>query len=55
MDKHIFWWGLSMACIGWYLLICVYVGIKGGGDIRRMIKRMGEQMVNTENRQAGDT
>ena len=44
MDKHIFWLGLTMIVLGWYMFICVYVGIKGGMDIRQMIKRLGEKM-----------
>jgi len=43
MDKHIFWWSLTIITLTWYALICIYVGVKGGIDIRRMIERLKEQ------------
>ena len=42
MPKHLFWWALSMACVVWYSTITVYVAIKGAGDIRNMLARLGK-------------
>jgi len=38
----LFWLGLSLACIGWYLVVLGYVTVKGGADIRDMLKRLSE-------------
>jgi len=29
-----------MACVIWYSTVTVYVAIKGGGDIRQMLRRL---------------
>lgn len=42
MPKHWFWWALSMACVVWYSTITVYVAIKGAGDIKSMLARLGK-------------
>ena len=42
MPKHLFWWALSMACVVWYSTVTVYVAIKGAGDIRNMLARLGK-------------
>ena len=42
MPKHWFWWALSMACVIWYSTITVYVAIKGAGDIKSMLARLGK-------------
>ena len=42
MPKHLLWWALSMACVVWYSTITVYVAIKGAGDIRNMLARLGK-------------
>jgi hypothetical protein len=34
------WLLLSLACIGWYLVVLVYVAIRGGADIKDMLKRL---------------
>jgi hypothetical protein len=31
-----------MACVVWYSTITVYVAIKGAGDIRNMLARLGK-------------
>ena len=36
----LFWLTLSLACIGWYLVVLGYVVVKGGADIRDMLKRL---------------
>jgi len=35
-----FWLVLSLGCIGWYLVVLGYVAIKGGHDIRDMLKHL---------------
>jgi hypothetical protein len=37
---RLFWLLLSLGCLGWYLLVLVYVAIKGGVDIKDMLKRL---------------
>ena len=47
MIKH-FWLLLSLACIGWYLVVLGYVIVKGGADIKHMLKRLsGNQLPKT--------
>jgi len=41
MSNHWFWWALSMACVIWYSTITIYVAIKGAGDIKQMLARLG--------------
>ncbi len=43
MNHHWFWWIVAMACIVWYSTITVYVAIKGLGNIRDMLKRLGKK------------
>ncbi len=31
---------LSIACIGWYLAVLGYVAVKGGADIKEMLKNL---------------
>jgi hypothetical protein len=47
----VFWLLLVMACVVWYSTITVYVAIKGGYDIRRMLRRLSEEPA--EPRQEG--
>lgn len=35
-----FWLVLSLACIGWYITVLGYVAVKGGADIKEMLKRL---------------
>ena len=35
-----FWWLLTMAAVGWYLSVTVYVAVRGAWDIRRMLRRL---------------
>ena len=42
---EVFWLILSLGCVGWYLIVLVYVAIKGGGDIKDMLKQLSD---NTE-------
>jgi hypothetical protein len=41
MGEHWFWWLLTMACIIWYSTITVYVTIKGVGDIKDILSKLG--------------
>jgi hypothetical protein len=38
-----FWWLLTMASVGWYFTITIYVGVRGALDIRHMLRRLEEQ------------
>jgi len=38
----LFWLTLSLACIGWYLIVLGYVAVKGGADIKEMLKRLSD-------------
>jgi len=40
MTEHWFWWLLTLACVGWYSTITVYVAIKGFADIKHMLTRL---------------
>ena len=35
-----FWLVLSLSCIGWYIAVLGYVAVKGGADIKNMLKRL---------------
>lgn len=37
------WWFLAMACLVWYVVMTVYVGIRGAFDIRTMLRSLAEQ------------
>lgn len=37
-----FWLILSLACIGWYITVLGYVVVKGGVDIRHMLRRLSD-------------
>ena len=43
IGEHWFWWLFTAACIGWYSTITIYVAIRGGRDIRNMLRRLGQQ------------
>jgi hypothetical protein len=38
-----FWWFLTMAAVGWYLTVTVYVAVRGAFDVRSMLKRLEQQ------------
>lgn len=42
MGGHWFWWLLTMACVVWYSVMTIYVGIRGVVDIRGMLKRLAD-------------
>jgi hypothetical protein len=39
-QEHWFWWLVTMACLLWYSVITVYVGVKGVLDIKHMLNRL---------------
>lgn len=41
MADHPFWFLLTMACVVWYSTITIYVAIRGGYDIKRMLAKLG--------------
>lgn len=41
-----FWALVTAACVIWYMTITIYVAVKGLGDIRGMLKNLGEMKVN---------
>ncbi len=38
----LFWLILSLGCIGWYLVVLGFVAVKGGADIKEMLKRLSD-------------
>lgn len=42
LTGHWFWGGLTIAVIIWYSTVTVYVAVKGVGDIKRMLQRLGK-------------
>ncbi len=43
MGDHLFWTGLSIACVVWYSTVTIYVGIMGAFDIKEMLKRLRDR------------
>jgi len=40
MKGQWFWFSVMVACVGWYLVVTAYVAIRGGMDIRSMLRRL---------------
>jgi hypothetical protein len=40
-----FWWLLTLAAVGWYATVTVYVAVRGAADIRHMLKRLQSQQA----------
>lgn len=40
MPSHPFWLAVVIACLAWYSVLTVYVGIRGAKDIRDMLRRL---------------
>jgi len=40
LTNHPFWGLLTLAVLGWYSTITVYVGIRGAFDIRHMLRKL---------------
>ncbi len=45
---RLFWLLLSLGCLGWYLLVLVYVAIKGGADIKDMLKSLSSNAATSD-------
>jgi hypothetical protein len=41
LSDHWFWGGLTLAVVVWYSTVTVYVAVKGVGDIKEMLKKLG--------------
>lgn len=44
------WWGMTIACIVWYSTITIYIAIRGGFDIRIMLRKLAQQQGDEEGR-----
>lgn len=42
---ELFWLLLSLGCIGWYLVVLGYVAVKGGADIKEMLKQLSRDTL----------
>ncbi|MBI4580797.1 MAG: hypothetical protein HY718_13905 [Planctomycetes bacterium] len=40
MSEHWFWLLLTLACVGWYSTVTIYVAIKGAADIKSMLRHL---------------
>ena len=40
LTNHPFWGLLTLAVLGWYSTITVYVGIRGAFDIQHMLRKL---------------
>ena len=38
--EQLFWWVVTLLCIGWYCTITAYVAIRGASDIRVMLRHL---------------
>ena len=38
-----FWLVLTIAAVGWYIFVTIYVSYKGVADIKGMLKRLSEK------------
>jgi len=47
MPENWFWWLMTMACVGWYSTVTVYVAIKGTADIKHMLARLSAKHAQT--------
>jgi hypothetical protein len=53
MTEHWFWGLITLACLGWYLTVTVYVAIKGVADIKRMLSRLSVNRTVARSSSAG--
>ena len=49
LREHWVWGGLILTVLLWYSTVTVYVAVKGIGDIRSMLKALGERKRPTDN------
>ena len=43
-----FWLLLSLGCVGWYLAVLGFVAVKGGSDIKEMLKNLSAGSSNDQ-------
>ena len=48
LREHWVWGGLTLVVLLWYSTVTVYVAVKGLGDIRSMLKALGERKRPTD-------
>ena len=48
MPQNLFWWTLTMASVGWYSTITVYVAVRGAMDIKTMLSRLSIHAEKTD-------
>ena len=48
MAEQTFWWLVSMACVVWYSTITVYVAVRGGSEVRKMLARLKEDQATAD-------
>jgi hypothetical protein len=41
--QHWFWLSLSVSAVSWYLVVSIYVAIRGAKNIKQMFRRLQEQ------------
>lgn len=49
-----FWFVLTIAAIGWYLTVTIYVSIRGAGDIRHMLARLERNAKAADSTESND-
>jgi hypothetical protein len=50
-----FWLLLSLGCIGWYLAVLGFVAVKGGSDIKEMLKNLSASSSNDQSEDEEET
>jgi hypothetical protein len=50
-----FWLLLSLGCIGWYLAVLGFVAVKGGSDIKEMLKNLSASSSNDQSEDKEET
>lgn len=40
IDGATFWWYVTAACLVWFSTVTIYVAIRGGLDIKHMLRRL---------------
>ena len=48
LGNHPFWAMLTLAVLGWYSSITIYVGIRGAVDIKHMLRNLAAQQDEAE-------
>lgn len=45
----LFWLVLSLGCIGWYIAVLGYVAVRGGADIKQMLRKLSGNKTMNDN------